>query len=132
MANYCRSPVAEAILRQKFNGRFHILSAGISPIARADMDIRSRNYLKDKGLNVEIHTPKRISKKIVKSCEIIFALDPQVLFLLNNKFKKYQNKIRLLNSHRPDIKLNDPFSQNEKDYKIIMSQLETVCLELDL
>ena len=132
MANYCRSPVAQALLEREFKERFNIISAGISPIGRADMDKRSRSYLENIGLKVKIHTPKRISTKIVKSCETIFALDLQVLFLLNKDFRRYKNKIRLLGSHRPDIKLNDPFNESEENYKKIMFQLETVCKELKL
>ena len=53
MANYCRSPVAEALLRKYLkNDLVNITSAGLNPILKADMDSRSRKYLEKNHLTV--------------------------------------------------------------------------------
>ncbi len=60
VGNYCRSPVAENILKNKLNSSEIIVrSSGLSPVNRIGMDKRSLNYLNEIGLEPEQHFPKR-------------------------------------------------------------------------
>ena len=54
IANYCRSPVAEVLLKTRFGDKYEFFSAGISPIAQPNMDPRSLKYLHEN--NCPIHT----------------------------------------------------------------------------
>lgn len=129
-ANYCRSPVAEQILIKKYKSEYQVISAGIKPIIAADMDIRSRDYLNSKGYEIKSHLPRRINSEIMNECKYIFALDAFVLQMLNNNYKKFQSKIRLLNFQNPKIRLNDPYTSNDKEYKNIMDNITKVCESL--
>ena len=85
-ANYCRSPVAEQLMQKRFKGKFNIISAGISPLNKPEMDPRSRNFLLQKIDGIDMHNPKRISRQIVEKSILILALDPFVLLNLNKQF----------------------------------------------
>ena len=47
MANYCRSPVAEFLLKDKLDNSYQISSAGIIQFDMPGMDERSIKYLKE-------------------------------------------------------------------------------------
>ena len=51
LANYCRSPVAKMIFKDKFKNSLKVDSAGINPMVSAGMDLRSFDYLKENNLN---------------------------------------------------------------------------------
>ena len=72
-ANYCRSPVAEQLLRRRFKGKLNVISAGLNPLSKPEMDPRSRNFLESRIDDVEIHNQKRLLKKLLKSL-ILFLL----------------------------------------------------------
>ena len=61
-ANYCRSPVAEVILKRSLPN-LNIESAGIVPMTDPDMDNRSRQFLVEIQYKPGVHNPSRISKK---------------------------------------------------------------------
>ena len=73
IANYCRSPVAENLLRSKFGDKYEFISAGISPISLPNMDSRSLEFLKANNIDHGFHSPKKISRKMLDYFEILTA-----------------------------------------------------------
>ena len=57
-ANFCRSPVAEIILRNRFKGKLRVTSAGISPLNGTSMDKRSEEFLKKDNFDFDTHIQK--------------------------------------------------------------------------
>ena len=63
IANFCRSPVLEALLIKRFGEEFEFFSAGISPMAMPSMDKRSKNFLLEKGnKKYDTYSKKNIKK----------------------------------------------------------------------
>ena len=125
-ANYCRSPVAEQLLRRRFKGKLNVISAGLNPLSKPEMDPRSRNFLESRIDDVEIHNPKKITKEIVEKSNLILALDPFILLNLNQQFSGYKEKIFLLNKHDPKNVLPDPYGMSKNEYHEIMLKIEEV------
>ena len=132
-ANYCRSPVAEVLLKNKFNNSLKISSAGINPMVTAGMDSRSINFLKKNNQSFEIHNPKRIDKTFINSSDIVFAMDTLVLMHLNTVFKNYRNKFKLFTYQHRNMQITDPYKFSEEEYKIVMDEIKFVvdCFELE-
>ena len=90
MANYCRSPVAKVLFKNRFKSILNVDSAGLSPMVSAGMDPRSISYLKENNKIYEIHNPKKIDKNFLNSSNIVFAMDILVLMHLNKTYKNYR------------------------------------------
>ena len=132
-ANYCRSPVAEVLLKSKFKSNdYNFISAGINPIAKASMDPRSQEYLLSIGEKESLHTPQRIRTELILNAERVFALDPLILMMLNKKYPRQQRKFKLLNFQNPKILLIDPYKSNKEKYTEIMENIRLVVSNLDL
>ena len=125
-ANYCRSPVAETILKDLYNDKYHISSAGIHPYPEAKMDKRSANFLKDFGYSNTTHIPRKISKEIMASSIIIFAMDAQVLQMLNKLYPRFRSKVKLFSFKNPKVNLRDPYKLCESDYKTVMENIKKI------
>tara|TARA_Y200000002_G_scaffold110442_1_gene90492 strand:- start:642 stop:1088 length:447 start_codon:yes stop_codon:yes gene_type:complete len=126
LANYCRSPVAEVILKNKFKNSLKVDSAGINPMVSASMDSRSVNYLKENNIVFEVHNPKKIDKKFLNSSDVIFAMDTIVLMNLNRTYKNFRHKFKLFTYKQRNLQIKDPYSLSEKEYKNVMDKIKFV------
>ena len=122
-ANYCRSPVIEAILKKKFECEYKFISAGIDPMIDSNMDPRSLKYLKSINIDAKYHLPTALTPEIVKNSEKIFAVDLYILSLLNKKYKRYRDKIFLFKHLTKSLDFSDPFKMNNEDYFQIMQNI---------
>jgi len=127
IANYCRSPVIEVILNKRLGHKYQFNSAGISPMADANMDPRSREFLEEKNFNPGIHTPKPASKGIVNSSSLILGADIRVITLLNQQFPSFRNKIKLITNFNPTCNLTDPYKKERQEYLEVMESILILC-----
>lgn len=132
IANYCRSPVFEALLKNKYGEDFEIYSAGLYPMAEPNMDPRSTNYLKNIGIKNVLHTPKKISKRMLEYFDFFIAADINVLNMLNKNFPKYISKFILSTRDIKDIEISDPYIMNDDEYEDIMKKISLTVNNLDL
>lgn len=132
IANFCRSPVFEKILRNIYGNKYTFISAGLSPIYQASMDKRSYEFLKNIDIKPGIHTPKRLSEKILTNYDVIYAVDIIVLNLLNKKFPKHRNKFKLISAQFKNIDIIDPYKLEENDYLNLMKDIKFVCENINL
>ena len=130
-ANYCRSPVAEAILNHTFRNKT-FTSAGINPLSTIGMDKRSLNYLNLHNYKIKQHIPKKINSNIVNSNDLVLAIDFEILLKLNNMFPSAKNKIKLFTFQNPEIKLRDPYKLEKDEYFECMEKIEIISKELIL
>ena len=69
-ANYCRSPVAEMLLKEKYKNSINVSSAGLRPMVTAGMDPRSLNFLKKNNFHVRkvwILIVSKMGENVVKN-----------------------------------------------------------------
>lgn len=133
IANYCRSPVAEYLFKNRFGNKYEFLSAGISPISKPNMDLRSLEFLEENNINYNFHTPKKINKKMLNYFDRFLAIDFYVLNHLNVQYPKYRHKFKSFTLQSPDRNIIDPYLLQDNEYKKTMSDImhivETINLE---
>ena len=132
MANYCRSPVAEVLLRNRFGDEYEFFSAGISPIALPSMDPRSLKFLRDNSINHNFHTPKKINKKMLNYFDFFLAVDPFILNNLNTTYPEHKNKFRLLTTHFSDLSIVDPYKLQSEEYRKVMEDIKYISEKINL
>ncbi len=132
LANYCRSPVAKMILKNKFKNSLNVDSAGLSPMVSAGMDPRSVDYLKATNISYEIHTPKKIDKNFLNSSEVIFAMDAIILMHLNTTYKNFRHKFKLYTHKHRNLQIKDPYRLSGEEYKNVMDKIKFVADRFEL
>ena len=132
IANYCRSPVAENLLKKRFEKNYEFFSAGISPMSMPSMDPRSLKFLKENNVNHNFHTPKKINKKMLNYFDKFLAVDFYVLNQLNITFPKYQHKFTSLTMQFNDINIIDPYQFKADEYIRTMNDIKYVVENINL
>ena len=132
VANYCRSPVAENLLKKKFGHKYEFFSAGIMPISQPSMDVRSLAFLSENNVNHDFHTPKKINKKMLDYFDKFLAVDYYVLNQLNIAYPKYKHKFQSLTKQFKDINILDPYHLQIDDYRKIMNVIKHISENINL
>ena len=132
IANYCRSPVIENLLKKRFGDKYEFFSAGITPIARPSMDQRSLKFLQENNVDHNFHTPKKVNKKMLDYFDKFLAVDFFVLSQLNIAHPKYMHKFCSLTMQFRDIHIVDPFQLTKDDYSRVMNDIKYVAENISL
>lgn len=132
IANYCRSPVLEYLLKEKYKKKYDFFSVGLSPIQKPNMDNRSIEFLEGLGYENILHTPKKINNKVLEHFDYFLAIDFLVLNQLNIQYGKYKDKFKLATSQFSKITINDPYRLGNEDYLDIMKKIYHVSANIDL
>ena len=132
MANYCRSPVAENLLKKRFGQKYEFFSAGISPIAQPNMDARSLAFLKENNVSHDFHTPKKINKKMLNYFDKFLAIDFYILNQLNIAYPKYKHKFQSITKQFHDINILDPYHLQADEYLKTMNDIKYVSENINL
>jgi protein-tyrosine-phosphatase len=132
IANYCRSPVIEIFLKQRFGDEYEFFSAGLSPISLPSMDPRSLDFLKQNDIHHPFHSAKKINKKMLSYFDYFFAVDLFVLNELNKSFPKYKSKFKLFTSQFNDINIIDPYRLQNDEYIKVMNNIKYVTAKIKL
>ena len=132
IANYCRSPVVENLLINRFGHQYEFFSAGISPISMPSMDPRSLKFLKENNIDHAFHTPKKINKKMLDYFDKFLAVDFFVLNKLNVSYPKYRNKFLSLTIQFNEINIVDPYTLKEEEYIKTLKNIKHVTKNINL
>ena len=132
IANYCRSPVAENLLKKRFKDKYEYFSAGISPISMPNMDPRSLDFLKENNVEHNFHVPKKISNKMLNYFNKFLAVDPYVLNQMNIFYPNYRQKFFSLTAQFKDINIIDPYRFQGDGYLKVMNDIKHVVQEINL
>ena len=132
IANYCRSPVFENILRDKYKDTYEFFSCGLSPIFEPSMDKRSIAFLESLNVKSKLHTPKRINKRILNYFDFFITVDFYVLNELNKLFPKYKNKFKLASSQFEGKDIIDPFRLDDEQYEKVMRDIQFISNKINL
>lgn len=98
----------------------------------SNMDVRSLNFLKKNNVNIKLHTPKKLNKKILEYFDLFLAVDLIVLQMLNKNFSNYSHKFRLASFQFPKINIIDPYKLNDAEYASVMDDILLVSQKIDL
>lgn len=132
MANYCRSPVVENLLKKRFGHKYEFISAGILPISQPSMDTRSLAFLNENNVTHDFHTPKKINLKMLHYFDKFLAVDYYVLNQLNTEYPKFKHKFQSLTKHFSDINILDPYHLQADEYLKIMNDIKYVSENINL
>lgn len=126
--NTCRSPMAEAILREIARDRkipLEVKSAGIFAL---DGDRASRGAimaLRDRA-DLSKHRAKTLDKNLVDWADIILAMTQSQVNRIISQYVEYQDKVYLLHEYAASIDkdVEDPFGGSLDVYKLVRDEIE--------
>jgi len=73
VGNICRSPMAEALLKQRFPDK-NIDSAGVGALVGHSADPASIQIMQDQNIDLTNHVAKQIDEKLAQKADLIFTM----------------------------------------------------------
>jgi protein-tyrosine-phosphatase len=130
--NICRSPMAEALMRQAFQARgrhdVEVCSAGTSAADGSPASEGSYLVGLEKGLDLSVHCATFLTRPVVESSDIIFCMSNHHVQRVESLGGK--GKVHLLAAYAgrtgDDAEVEDPFGGELDDYRRTYDQLKSI------
>ena len=114
-ANYCRSPVAERLLKH-LRPDLNVISRGIINFTRMSMDPRSMKYLELKNINSTQHQPTKIDMQTIELGSNIMQSQiilPEGVSLSNNILNSQDQPVASVCVTRAALDIDDEIATTE-------------------
>ena len=88
------------------------------------MDPRSMKYLELKNINSTQHQPTKIDMQTIENASLLIIFDFEIFEYFRSNYKKYTNKLKLINYVDKSIKIPDPYIlKDDKEYLETMENI---------
>ena len=137
LGNICRSPTAEAVLRQRLSAsdladRVEVDSAGTASYhVGAPPDHRSMQHAKRRGYDLSALRARRVADDDFERFDLILAMDSENLADLQERCpRQHRAKLRLLSEFATRHSLRDvpdPYSGGAAGFETVLDLVEDAC-----
>jgi protein-tyrosine phosphatase len=115
IGNICRSPMAEALLKQAFPGR-QIRSAGLGALIGNAADPFSVRIMAECELDISAHRAQQVSAALVAEADLILVMDLDQKKAVEMKYPPARGKVfRLGEAAKVDIP--DPYREGIESFR---------------
>lgn len=136
--NTCRSPMAEAILKDALIKRgeeidkFNITSSGISTTDGLDASNHSISALREMNIDLKNHKSKLLTLDLVKKSDLILTMTKAHKDIILNSMPQFSDKVFTLKEFADDNDMDivDPFGGNLEIYKFTAKDIQNTINKL--
>lgn len=126
VGNICRSPMAEALLRQRYPDK-NIDSAGVGALVGHSADPAALAIMHAQQLDISSHVAKQIDESLAKKADLIFTMSDSQTKWIEERWPFCRGKTFKL-GHWQDKDIADPYKHEmsafETAYEDIVNGLE--------
>lgn len=132
--NTCRSPMAEALMREKLNKRFnksqfpidpfYVASAGISAFPGGPASPEAQKVMAARGLDLSEHQSCAVTEHALNHADLILTMTQTHRASILDRMPQIRSKVHLLSGGRADV--SDPFGGSEANYQACAEQIESL------
>jgi protein arginine phosphatase len=122
--NTCRSPMAEALLREKGKGKFHVKSAGVYAGNGAVMSSNASKALSEMKIK-DTHQSQAITDYLISWADLILTMTENHKFAVVNKWPDAVNKTYTLKEYV----LDDEEKKKMEEIYTLYTEIEMLKLE---
>lgn len=120
--NICRSPFAEAVLREKLPGK-NVSSAGIGALVGHPADDTAQEVAAALGYDLSGHVGRQISGDMLRSVDLVLAMDLTHLNWLHGQSPESRGKIFLLGRWADEAEVVDPYRRARDVFERVFDQI---------
>ena len=112
VGNICRSPMAEALLRDRLRGRnVAVESAGLAALVGKPIDADAGAVLAAQGLAADTHCARKLTPELIASADLVLAMDQRQLSAIRAIAPQARGKTYLLGHWIKGADIADPYGQ---------------------
>ena len=118
--NICRSPMAEALLRDQLlqAGRnIEVRSAGVGALVNAQADPPARQRMQARGLDLEVHRAQQFTSELGRWADLILVMERSHREAVADIDPTARGKTYLLGHWNGGKEIPDPYKRSEAVYQ---------------
>jgi protein-tyrosine phosphatase len=122
IGNICRSPMAEALLKEALPNRF-VYSAGLGAMIGKPADPLSVQLMAEQGIDISAHRAQQISTPLVSQADLILVMDSEQKKYVETQYIGTRGKVfRLCESTKVDVP--DPYREGIDSFRAAQRLIE--------
>jgi len=122
--NICRSPIAEALLRERRNDdRILICSAGIAALVNYPADPMSQLVMQEHGYDISQHRAQQATPPLLASMDLILTLDQTHNDWIHSRFPHLLGRTYKLGRWQNNADIADPYRQPKEAFERAYSEI---------
>jgi protein-tyrosine phosphatase len=120
VGNICRSPMAEAILRQQLAGSEVIVeSAGLAALVGKPIDPLAGAVLAEHGLSADRHVARQLKPELIQAADLVLVMEKRHLRAIHAQSAQALGKTFLLGKWQHDVEIPDPYGQPKFAFRAV-------------
>ncbi|MBP0017078.1 MAG: GNAT family N-acetyltransferase [Cyanobacteria bacterium SBLK] len=131
--NTCRSPMAEALFRERIEGKgIEVRSAGTTAFNGDPVATHAMTILQKKGIEYS-HQSQRLNPELMNWADFAFTMTQSQQYMTLAMFPQFASKVFLLKEYireRINLDIIDPFGENLEIYQRCTDELERCLTDL--
>lgn len=130
-ANICRSPVAEALLRDRLDKRgfddWTVGSAGTWAMATRGASRNSQVVMAQYGLDISNHIARMVDDSLLQEADLVLCMEEGHVEALMAEFPEQAHKVHAITAMAgPTYSVNDPFGGPLIEYERMSAELASI------
>jgi protein-tyrosine-phosphatase len=131
-ANICRSPMANALFKQKIRNEFGsegwlITSAGTWATNGTPASQNSIIVMKEKGLDIHDHRSQIVSRELLQKHNLVLTMERGHKEALQIEFPELADRVYLLSEmFGGKFDIHDPYGRLIEDYRVTANELDQI------
>lgn len=126
--NICRSPIGEALLRDRLDGKLGVSSAGCTALVGYEADATAQEVMRARGGDISSHRARQINAALLADQDLILTMDGFHDEWLQAKFPQLRGRVFRIRHWCEDKTVEDPYKMPrfafERAYDEILEGVE--------
>ncbi|UFH49802.1 low molecular weight protein-tyrosine-phosphatase [Pseudomonas sp. KNUC1026] len=118
VGNICRSPMAEAMLRERLAGQaVEVASAGLQACVGAPADPHAQAVLAEARLNIQAHRGCQVTADMLRWAELVLLMENTQIAQVQHLAPQVRGKAFLIGKWQNELQIADPFRKPRKAFQ---------------
>ena len=126
VGNICRSPMAEAVLRDALRGLEDVTveSAGLGALVDEPASEHSVELMRERGLDISGHRAQQLTSELVTKADLILVMESGHRRVIDANEPTARGKVYRLGEWQ-DLEIPDPYRQPRDAFEAALEKIDT-------
>ena len=120
--NICRSPIAEALLKNALPGR-HVHSAGIGAMVGWPADPHSVAVCAEAGIDLGAHCARQLTGQMMQAADLVLVMDQGHIDALTPRYPQHRGKVHKMLRWHDNLDVDDPYQMPRSMFERVYAEI---------
>ncbi|SFV88925.1 Low molecular weight protein-tyrosine-phosphatase Wzb [hydrothermal vent metagenome] len=122
VGNICRSPMAEALLREKCEN-IGVASAGVGALVGHSADTIAQELMREKNIDISTHKARQLDIELLSKYDLVLVMEKKHIDAVHHIVPSSRGRVHLLGKWS-DFEISDPYQQSRYEFEVALELIE--------